>query len=171
MVLSVTRLAIFLSAGFLASSIQAAEGGVSRSQRLNDFAGRGWGFEIGRSLTEVKRLGKVLREEVSSERNRHVDGQIDESRVLHFDGLVIQAYFPAKNHNDLMVAAVTIAKRKWPVRHDLRVGSTWATVKEKLGDPNEETASAAKYCGDNDCAIFSLRNGRVSKITWDLYLD
>jgi hypothetical protein len=144
---------------------------MERAERLNDFAGRGWGFEIGRSLADVRRLGKLIKQVVTEERNRHVDGQLDESRVLYFDGLVVQIYFPAKNYNNLQVTAVRISSAKWAVKDGLIVGSPWTMVKDKLGDPDEKTASSAKYCGESDCVIFSLRDDRVAKITWDLYHD
>jgi len=153
------------------SSAAAAEDWIERAERLNDFAGRGWAFDIGRSLTDVTRLDKVLRQEITERKNPHQDGQLDEARVLYFDGLVLRVYFPAKDHTNLQITGVTITKPKWPVKNGLGVGSPWATVRQRLGEPNAKDATSAKYCGESDCVIFSLQENRVSKITWDLYHD
>lgn len=153
------------------SRVALAEDWLERAERLNDFAGSGWAFDIGSSLAEVERLEKLLRQDVTETRNRHVKGQVDEARVLHFDGLVVRMYFPAKDHGHLQITGVTISKRRWPVKQGLGVGAPWDAVKEKLGEPNEKQATSAKYCGESDCVIFSLLNGRVSRITWDLYHD
>src|SRR5207248_2202302 len=79
-------------------------------------------------------------------------------------------YFPTKNYSDLLLSAVTITKRKWPVKYGLRVGASRTAVTQSLGDPNEKTHSTAKYCGVSSCVIFSFHNGYISKLTWDLFL-
>jgi len=167
----ITAGALFFLSTFVFGAAALAQDRLTRSERLNDFTSSGWDFKTGTSLADLNRLGKVLRQNASTRPNPHVRGQMDESRVLFFDGLIIDAYFPAKNYSDLLLSSVTITKRKWPVKYGLRVGASRTAVTQSLGDPNEKTHSTAKYCGVSSCVIFSFQNGYISKITWDLYLD
>src|SRR5437763_15749653 len=111
----ITAGALFFLSTFVFGAAALAQDRLTRSERLNDFTSSGWDFKTGTSLADLNRLGKVLRQKASTRSNPHVRGQMDESRVLFFDGLIIDAYFPTKNYSDLLLRAVTITTRKWPV--------------------------------------------------------
>jgi hypothetical protein len=126
-------------------------------ETINEFATRGWAFDLGTSLMDLKAVGKIEREVISTVRNPHVENQIDEVRELYYDGLYVRAYFPAKDHERLFLEEVEITSPRFGVKHGLNVGASVAELKAVLGEPDE-------IKGD-------VHNGVITQVKWELYLD
>jgi len=92
-------------------------------EAINEFVTRGWAFDLGTSLMDLKVVGKIEREVISTVRNSHVENQIDEVRELYYDGLYVRAYFPAKDNKRLFLEEVEITSPRFKIKHGLDVGT------------------------------------------------
>ncbi len=140
-------------------------------ETINEFVTRGWAFELGASLTDLKAVGKIEREVVSTVRNPHVENQIDEVRELYYDGLYVRAYFPAKDHKRLFLEEVEITSPRFKIKHGLDVGTPVAELERVLGEPDEIKGDVYSYSGETDTVRFVVKNGVITKVRWELYLD
>jgi len=164
---------VFLVMAFsvLSLTVEATGGTADDPQRIDKFVWEGLEVPLGKSLQDLRRIGRVQREVVSSVPNPHDNSQVDEIRTIFFDGLVVEAYFPNKNHDRFLLREVTVTKQRWRVREGLSVGVQAALITEALGAPTETTQNSYKYCGETECVIFQLRRGVISKITFQYYVD
>jgi len=140
-------------------------------QTINEFATRGWAFDLGTSLTDLKAVGKIEREVISTVRNPHVENQVDEVRELYYDGLYVRAYFPAKDHKRLFLEEVEITSARFRVKHGLNVGASVTELQRVLGQPDEVKGDVYSYFGEADTVHFVVRGGVIIKVKWELYLD
>ena len=165
--------ALLLLSAFLAFwPIRLAMGATADDpQRIDNFVWEGLEVPLGKSLQDLRRIGRVLREVVTSVQNPHDKNQLDEVRTIFFDGLAIDAYFPNGNHDRFLLREVIVTKPRWKVRDGLLVGAQADLVTEVLGVPTEATKDFFKYCGETECVIFQLRRGVISKITFQYYVD
>jgi hypothetical protein len=106
-------------------------------ETVNEFVTRGWAFDLGTSLTDLKAVGKVQREVVSTVKNAHVKNQTDEVRELYYDGLYIKAYFPGGDHKRFLLQEVEITSARFRIKHGLNVGASVAELKAVLEEPDE----------------------------------
>lgn len=141
------------------------------SETINEFVTRGWAFDLGTSLTDLKLVGKIQREVISTVKNRHVENQIDEVHELYYDGLYVRAYFPARNHKRLLIEDVEITSPAFKVKHGLNVDTSVAELKAVLGEPDEIKEDVYSYSGETDTVRFFVKNGVITKVRWELYLD
>jgi len=140
-------------------------------EAINEFASRGWAFDLGTSLMDLKAVGNVQREVVLAVKNRHDENQIDEVRELYYDGLYIQAYFPAKDHNRFLLQEVEISDPRFRIRHGLNVGASVTELHRVLGQPDEIKGDVHSYSGETDTVRFVIKNGVITKVKWELYVD
>ncbi len=140
-------------------------------ETINEFVTRGWAFELGASLTDLKAVGKVQREVISTVRNAHVKNQIDEVRELYYDGLYIKAYFPGGDHKRFLLQEVEITSARFRIRHGLNVGASVTELHRVLGQPDEIKGDVHSYFGETDGVHFVIENGVITKVKWELYLD
>ncbi len=140
-------------------------------ETINEFVTRGWAFELGTSLTDLKLVGRIQREVVSTVKNRHVENQVDEIRELYYDGLYVRAYFPAKDHRRLLLEEVEITSPRFRIKHGLDVGASVAELQRVLGQPDEIKEDVYSYSGESDTVRFFIKNGVITKVRWELYLD
>ncbi len=138
---------------------------------VNEFVSRGWAFELGTSLIDLRAVGKVQREVVSTVKNRHVENQIDEIRELYYDGLYIKAYFPAKDHKRFLLEEVEITSARFRIKHGLNVGASVAELQRVLGEPDEIEGDVYSYSGETDTVRIVIKSGVITKVRWELYLD
>ena len=132
----------------------------------------------GRALRE--RLSAPLREETEAVPNRHVPGQTDTLRTLHYDGLALQFYEVAGGPAFLQAVAVTGGV--YETAEGLGVGSTRDAVEavythstgveptdegnvvtyERTDGPDDPTPTTleVRYEGDD-----------VAAMTWRFYVD
>ena len=148
-----------------------AERDAKSNETINEFVSGGWAFELGASLADLKAVGKVQREVVSTVKNRHVANQIDEVRELYYDGLYVKAYFPARDHKRFLLEEVEITSPRFQIKHGLNVGASVAELKAVLGQPDEVKGDVYSYFGEADTVHFVVRGGVIIKVKWELYLD
>jgi len=155
-------------------------GGTRGEENYNivkDFSQEGWDFKIGESLRDLRQVGLVVRELTTVVDNIHVENQKDEIRELFFDGLYINAYFPAKDHSFRLLQVVEITKQKFKIKHGLNVGVSISKVTSVLGDPDEVKANVYIYHDDTEPALqystvyFFIKKGMVDKVRWEFNLD
>ena len=140
-------------------------------EMINEFVTRGWAFDLGTSLMDLKAVGKIEREVISTVRNPHVENQIDEVRELYYDGLYVRAYFPAKDHKRLFLEEVEITSPRFQIKHGLDVGTPVAELERVLGEPDEIKGDVYSYSGETDTVRFVIHNGVITQVKWELYLD
>jgi len=149
------------------------EGGDSEEtfEKVNNFTVEGWDFKLGKSLQDVRAIGKVLRETTTTVDNPHNRNQKDEIRELFFDGLRIVAYFPGKDHHRLLLQEVEVSKRKFKIKHGLDIGVPTSKVTGVLGKPTETNVDVYIYRGETNSVYFHVKNGAVVRVRWELYVD
>jgi hypothetical protein len=144
--------------------------GEEKEQIVRIFIWEGWDFKIGESLSDMRRVGKVKREFFRTEYNRHYEDQKDEIRKLFFDGLYIQAYFPAKNHRKGLITVVEITKPTWKIKHGLNVGVSIKKVMSVLGESYADKNNVYSYHIDPQIGMasvfFHTQKGVVKKVEW-----
>ncbi len=140
-------------------------------ETINEFVTQGWAFDLGTSLMDLKTVGNVQREVVSTVKNRHVENQVDEIRELYYDGLYVRAYFPAKDHKRLFLEEVEITSARFRIKHGLNVGASVTELQRVLGQPDEIKGDVYSYFGEADTVHFVVRGGVIIKVKWELYLD
>ena len=123
------------------------------------------------SLAGLRKLGRVRSEKVVVVDNRHEPTQKDEIRTMEFDGLVIEAYFPARDYDNGFVTRIVISTPTWKLRHGLAVGAAAKDVEGALGQPDERSTGQIKYCGDTTCGTFFIREGRVREVLFEGSVD
>ena len=162
-------------AAFIALALPVMASPAQRDPRsyetINEFVTAGWAFELGTSLTDLKLVGKIQREVVSTVKNRHVENQVDEVRELYYDGLYIKAYFPAKDHKRFLLQEVQITSPRFRIKHGLNVGVPVAELQRVLGQPDEVKGGVYSYFGEADTVRFVIKNGVITEVKWELYLD
>ena len=165
------RVLATLVALVLPVAASAAQRDPQSFETINAFVTGGWAFELGTSLTDLKAVGKVEREVVSTVKNAHVGNQIDEVRELYYEGLYIKAYFPAKDHKRFLLQEVRITSPRFRIKHGLNVGASVAELHRVLGTPDEVKGDVYSYAGETDTVRFVITNGVITEVRWDLYLD
>ena len=165
------RVLATLVALVLPVAASAAQRDPQSFETINAFVTGGWAFELGTSLTDLKAVGKVEREVVSTVKNAHVGNQIDEVRELYYEGLYIKAYFPAKDHKRFLLQEVQITSPRFRIKHGLNVGASVAELHRVLGTPDEVKGDVYSYAGETDTVCFVITNGVITEVRWELYLD
>ncbi len=148
-----------------------AERDAKSYETINEFVSGGWAFEFGASLADLKAVGNVQREVVSTVKNRHVENQVDEIRELYYDGLFVRAYFPARDHRHFLLEEVEVTSPRFQIKHGLNVGTSVAELQRVLGQPNEIKGDVHSYSGETDTVRFVIKNGVIAKVRWELYID
>lgn len=170
-----TRLAIILVTCALWSVASVAAAGQSRTpveyEKVDTFVNRPLGFAGIQSLANLRKLGLVKDEKVGVVANRHYPKQNDEIRTLQFDGLVIEAYFPARDHNRGIITGIIVTKPQWKLRHGLNVGVAAKEVEAILGKPDESGPDRMSYSGDTASGTFFIRGNRVIKVVFEGSVD
>ena len=140
-------------------------------KKVNNFTLEGWDFKLGKSLQDLRAIGKVLRETTTPVDNPHNQNQKDEIRELFFDGLRIVAYFPAKDPHRLLLQEVEVSKRKFKIKHGLDIGVPTSKVTGVLGKPTEANVDVYIYRGETNAVYFHIKNEAVVRVRWELYVD
>jgi hypothetical protein len=96
-----------------------------------------------------------------------------EKRIYHLDGLQVVAHFVKGDNSRGQLSKAVVTKAKWKIEKGLRVGSSIDSVLNILGEPTTKGAGTYEYCGETsvDCAIFEFEKTKVTKITFNYYLD
>jgi len=166
----VTVLVVFFALAYPVMA-EAANRDAKSHDTVTDFAAEGWAFQLGTSLVELKAVGRVRREVVSTVKNPHVQNQVDEIRDLYYDGLYVSAYFPTKDHKRLLLQSVEITSPRFAIKHGLNVGTSLAQLKAALGEPDAVDRDVYAYKGEGNTVYFTIKNGVITKVRWTLYLD
>ncbi len=165
-------LEVFIVLGILSFPLLVESGGNQEIyEKVNNFTVEGWDFKLGKSLQDLRAIGKVLREITASVDNPHNQNQKDEIRELFFDGLRIVAYFPAKDHDRILLQEVEVSNGRFKIKYGLDIGVSTSKVKGVLGEPSEAKADVYIYRGDTNAVYFYVKKGAVVRVRWELYVD
>ena len=170
----VSRFAIVLLACWVACVTGAAaeaKRAPADYEKVDTFVNEPLDLGETKSVAELRKTGSLIHEQVVVVNNRHEPTQKDEIRTLLFDGLVIEAYYPARDNSHGIVTKIVVTKPAWKLRHGLKVGATETEIEAVLGEPDEHGSGRLKYCGDMACGTFFLRDGRVIKVVFEGSVD
>lgn len=126
-------------------------------------------FIKGKSLHEIRNIGKFNREFRENKPNSHDANIINTFITLQFDGLEI--YGLLKSQDEFWPIRVKITKSQWKILDDLNVGEPISRIYKVLGYPKERGKNLRKYCGETDCISFFINKGVISKVEFYYYVD
>lgn len=138
---------------------------------IDEFVDNGIGLPITTSLASIRALGKVNKVEVKSYDAPHDKGLVLEMRTFYFDGLQVVAHFVKGDDSIAQLSRAIVTGSQWKINNGLKVGTSIQTVVKTLGEPKTKSATSYEYCGETECVIFDIVNNKVSKITFNYYLD
>lgn len=72
---------------------------------------------------------------------------------------------------EVLFGSLVTSNKEWRFFRNIRVGSKEQEVLEALAPDAKKENDKIKYCGLNQCAIFTLHEGHVSEVSLHLYLD
>lgn len=128
------------------------------------------------SLGILDRLREPQRVEAAPIENRHVEGQTDTLRTLHYDGLTLEVYAVADGKEILQELRVT--GEGYETAEGIGVGSTREAVRRALGEPVRSggdtlTYETATSPDDPTPTTLTVRfdGDRVAALTWTYYVD
>lgn len=128
------------------------------------------------SLVVLDRLPPPQRVEATPVENRHIEGQTDTVRTLHYDGLALEVYAVADGKEILQEVRVTGGG--YETAQGLGVGSTRAAVRAALGEATRSNGGTLTYDiktspDDPTPTTLTVRfdGDRVAALTWSYYVD
>jgi hypothetical protein len=147
--------------------------GTSRG-RLDEFARRGWRFDLGERKAEIIRnLGRPVRIDTQAVANRHRPEVEDTTYTLVYDGLEVCIYDATQAAKEILTR-LTLTDPRYPTRWDLGVGASAERVVRVLGEPGRRSEDKLIYeAGEPvpDQLTFFLEGGSVKKVEWHFYID
>ena len=126
-------------------------------------------FMKGKTLSEIRNIGKLKREYSEKKQNPHDASLIDTFVTLQFEGLEIYGYL--KKQDILWPIRIIITEPKWKISNGLDVGTPSLNILKLLGSPTLKTDNKIEYCGETDCVYFYEDKKIISKIEFHYYLD
>jgi hypothetical protein len=109
---------------------------------------------------------------VDVEPNRHVRDAVDSLFIVRYDGLHVAIRKP--QGGDDMTESVEVSDNRFLRFPDVGIGATAATLEGTLGEPTERADDRLIYdcgMGTDEPTTFFLRDGRVTRIRIDHYVD
>jgi len=80
--------------------------------------------------------------------------------------------FPVRHCcTEVLLGSLTTSSREWTFFKTIRVGSTEGEVLSALAPAAKKENDQVIYCGLNECARFTIREGVVSDVSLHLYVD
>jgi hypothetical protein len=141
----------------------------NRETKIDKFVCNALLFIKGKSLHEIRNIGKLNHEFTENKPNSHDAKIIDTFITLQFDGLEIYGYL--KSQDELWPIRVTITKPHWKILDAIEVGVPISRISKVLGQPKEQGKNLRKYCGETDCVSFYINKGVISKVEFYYYVD
>ena len=138
-------------------------------ERIYRFVNEAPIFIKGKSLKQLREIGRLKNESVTRSTNKYNSKTIDEFVTMKFEGLEIYAF--KKAPDSILPIKITITSSIWKIKNGLNVGSPNSLILKNLGRPTKEYNNIKEYCGINDCIIFYSDKESISKIELSYYLD
>ncbi len=115
----------------------------------------------------IRSLGRLLYE--NRHRNQLEHAAIEtEVREFVFEGLAIHAFVEKAAPHRAWVTAIEITSPCWSLENGLKVGQNVAEL-ERL--PVQAEAESLRFCGVNNCLLAEERDGDISGLRLEIYLD
>jgi hypothetical protein len=141
----------------------------NRETKIDKFIYEAPLFIKGKSLQEIRKIGKLRREFMENKPNSHDPKTINTFITLQFDGLEINGYL--KSQDEFWPIQITITKPKWKILNAFDVGTPISRIYKILGHPKEQENNLIKYCGETECVTFFINKKTISKIEFHYYTD
>jgi hypothetical protein len=147
-----------------------------RTILMTEFTKKGWDFEIGRNIEDIKStLGKPLSEVVENINNLHDQEQIDQIHTLKYTGLEIKVHHVNYIEPYDLIIEVTIDDDSfYPMKYGLKIGSSKQDVMSLLGKPLKANGDVMYQIEEGDTyptVTFHFDNGILKKVKWEWYPD
>lgn len=102
--------------------------------------------------------------------------KIAKNGVIHFrlkwpDATVTGAFPTRHCCTEVLFDSFSTSSSKWTFFRKVRIGDTESKVLAALAPIAKREKNKIYYCGLNECAIFVLQKGKVSKAELSFYLD
>lgn len=124
-------------------------------------------------LSLLDSLAPPLRVETEPTENRHVPGQIDTLRTLHYDGLRLTLYDVSASES-VILTEIEVTGEQHALREGLRVGDARQAVEDALGPPDERENGTYVYEYGNGASHYLrlyFSGDAVFEIEWSFYYD
>ena len=106
--------------------------------------------------------------------NRHVPGLIDYIKTMQCGGLITEIYVStAASDPSGLPIYLEITQRNNQIPSFLNIGASVRSLVHRLGQPTARESDNLQYqrLDGEDSVTFRLKNGNVSSIRWDWYVD
>lgn len=123
-------------------------------------------------LEVLDRLNEPERVSTESHPNRHVPGQIDTLRTLHYDNVHITIYEVSGGKEILQ--NVTVTGPRLATAQEVEVGSSRSAVEDRLGDPDERDGDAYVYLENGPMPTrfyIYFAGDTVDRLEWHFAID
>lgn len=118
---------------------------------------------------KLRSLAELKRETVTQEQNKFDESQTDAVHLFEYTGMRVWLLCaPAKSDNCMLIE-VTLSRPKQKAKYGLTVGATAKFLETTLGAPGSIEGAQWVYRGESSEVLFTLKNGLVKEIQWNLY--
>ena len=139
------------------------------AKRIDNFVYDGPIFLGKKSISEIRKLGKLKNESVNYEDNPYVDGEKLEFRTLEFDGLTLSGIV---NDGIFSAISISVTSPQWQIQFGLNVGTPASRVPSALGQPPRPMKGPVEsFSGETESVDFTVNAGKITKIEFSYYFD
>lgn len=126
-----------------------------------------YGASLPATLPALRKLGRLQAED-PGEVQQWDDYHTTES-VLRFDGLTVMVVTFSNDPDRYHLALLEVSSPRWRVSAPLRIGQPAGKILRELGVPSAPLSGEWRFAGESDALVLAVRDGLLSRITYDCY--
>lgn len=162
---SVTLIALLLITS--TSIAQITDDELGRLEEFDAWVHQAFHPQVLETVQGIRALGHLLDERSQPYSIAHASSEL-EIREFVFEGLAIDAVVEKAAPYRVWVTTIKISSPLWPLENGLAVGQSTAELGRLSVQPE---AGSLSFCGVNNCLVAEERNGSISSLKLDIYLD
>ncbi|MCW8919593.1 MAG: hypothetical protein OQL08_12380 [Gammaproteobacteria bacterium] len=94
------------------------------------------------------------------------------SFIVKWPEATVSGFFPSSHCcTEVLFGEFVTNSKKWSFFGKIRIGDTADKALSDLAPIAKRDKDKMKYCGLNECAVFTIKNGRISEVSLLLYTD
>jgi len=149
--------------------VAKAKADAALLEKIDQFVYDGPLFMKNKTLSEVRQLGVLMDEKVTYEDNPNVDNAKIEFRTFRFEGLEVSGVV---DKGSFSAISIIVTDPRWPILHNLNVGTSSAQVPSALGQPPRSMKGPVEeFSGETETVKFTIHQGKINKIEFQYYFD